>query len=131
VPPTTAPATVPANAGSDEAAVRDVFLAWINAQPKDALDDIVEDFASIADVHRQGMAQHSDADLAKYSGRVDSVTIVDATHADVRYTILFDGVPNFSMMPGQAIKIDGKWMVTRDTVCNLLTYGGLTCPPRA
>jgi hypothetical protein len=57
--------------------------------------------------------------------------MIDDTHADVRYTILHGGVPNFSNMPGAAIKIDGKWMVTRETVCNLLTYGGLHCPPRA
>ena len=34
-------------------------------------------------------------------------------------------------MTGAAIKINGKWLVTRETVCNLLTYGGLRCPPRA
>jgi hypothetical protein len=116
---------------ADEAAVRDVFLAWINAQPKDALDDIVEDFASIAETHRQGVAQHTDADLALYSGQVDSVAIVSPTRAEVQYTILHDGVPSYSRMSGEAIKIDGKWMVTRQTVCNLLEYGGLTCPPRS
>jgi hypothetical protein len=131
VPATTVPATVPAIAGSDAAAIRDLFLAWINAQPKDDLEGIVEDFASIAETHRQGVAQHTEADLALYSGRVDSVTMIDDTHADVRYTILHGGQPQFSMMPGQAIRIDGKWMVTRETVCELLTHGGLTCPPRA
>jgi hypothetical protein len=130
VPPATVPAGT-ANATGDEAAIRDVFLAWINAQPKDALDGIVEDFASIAETHRQGMAQHSAADLALYSGRVDSVTIISATRAEVQYTILHDGRPQYSYMPGEPVKIDGTWMVTRQTVCNLLTHGGLTCPPRA
>jgi hypothetical protein len=130
VPPTTAQ-TDPVNVSADEAAIREVFLAWINAQPKDALDDIVEDFASIAETHRQGVAQHTEADLALYSGQVDSVTIVSPTRAEVQYTILHGGVPNFSRMPGEAIKVDGKWMVTRQTVCTLLKYGGLTCPPRA
>jgi len=130
VPPTVPP-TLPAVTGPDEAAVRDVFLAWINAQPKDALEGIVEDFASIADVHRQGTAQHTDADLATYAGQVDSVKIVSPTRAEVQYTILHNGVPDFSRMPGEAVKIDGKWMVTRQTVCNLLKYGGLTCPPRS
>jgi hypothetical protein len=129
-PPATAPAGI-VNVSGDAAAVRDLFLRWINAQPKGDVSGIVEDYASIADAHQQGIAQHSSDDLAKYSGRVDSVTMVDADHADVRYTILHDGRPQYSMMPGAAIRIDGKWMVTRETLCNLLTYGGITCPPRA
>jgi len=128
--PTTVP-TAPANVSSDEGAIRDVFLAWLDATERNAMDGIVEDFASIAATHLEGMHQHSEADLLKYSGRVDSVTIIDDTHADVRYSVLFDGRPQFSNMPGAAIRIDGKWMVTRETVCNLLTYGGLHCPPRA
>jgi hypothetical protein len=125
--PTTAPDTA---TSSDEPAIRAAFLGWINAQPKDGVNEYVEDFGSIADSLRQGIAQHSAEDLAKYSGLVDSVRIIDATHADVRYTILFDGYPQYAQQPGQAIKIDGIWKVTRDTVCNLLTYGGITCPPR-
>jgi len=128
---TTVPTTAPAAATGEEADIRAVFLAWLDAQERNAMDGIVEDFASIAATHLEGMHQHSEADLAKYSGRVDSVTIIDATHADVRYTVLFDGRPQFSMVPGQAIKIDGRWMVSRETVCNLLKNGGLTCPPRA
>jgi hypothetical protein len=132
--PPEAPVTAPTgnvNGSGGEAAVRDLFLAWINAQPKGNVSGIVEDYASIADAHQQGIAQHTAASLAKYSGRVDSVTMVDADHADVRYTILYDGRPQYSMMPGGAIRVDGKWMVTRETLCNLLTYGGITCPPRA
>jgi hypothetical protein len=119
-----------ASDGSDEAQIRAAFLSWIDAQPKDALDEYVEDFESIADSLRQGIAQHTAEDVAKYSGRVDSIQIIDATHADVRYTILFDGAPQYAQQPGQAIKIDGVWKVTRDTVCNLLEFGGITCPAR-
>jgi hypothetical protein len=77
------------------------------------------------------MAQHSPENLARYSGRVDSITLVDETHADVVYSILFDGIPQYAERRGRAIKIDGTWMVSRDTVCALLTLGGITCPPPA
>jgi hypothetical protein len=116
---------------SAEKAIRTAFLGWMNAQPHDDISEYVEDHASILESLRQGMAQHSSAGLAKYTGRVESVQIVDATHAAVRYTILFDGNPNFADQPGEAIKIDGVWKVSRDTVCNLLTNGGITCPPRS
>jgi hypothetical protein len=116
---------------SDEEQIRAAFLGWIYKQPKDGVNEYVEDFESIADSVRQGIAQHTADDLAKYSGRVDSVQIIDATHANVRYTILWDGDPQYAQQPGQAVKIDGVWKVTRDTVCNLLKYGGITCPPRS
>jgi heat shock protein HslJ len=112
---------------SAEAAIRGAFLGWIDAQPHDAAGPYVQDFASIVGAVRRGMAQHSAADLARYSGRVDSVAIVDATHASVRYSILFDSSPQYADQPGEAIKVGGVWMVSRATVCHLLTYGGITC----
>jgi hypothetical protein len=115
---------------SAENAIRTAFLGWMNAQPHDQIGEYVEDHASILESLRQGMAQHSSGGLAKYSGRVESVQILDATHAAVRYTILLDDNPQFANQPGAAIKIDGVWKVSRDTVCNLLTFGGITCPPR-
>ncbi len=133
-PTTTSPpvssTTSPVADASDTDVIRAAFLGWIDAQPKDAIDPYVEDYASIQDSIRQGMAQHSPEDLAKYSGRVDSITLVDPTHAAVVYSILFDGTPQYAERQGQAIKIDGVWKVSRDTVCALLSLGGITCPPR-
>jgi hypothetical protein len=125
------PPTVATRDVSAENSIRDAFLHWINAKPKDAVDQYVEDYASIAEAHRQGIAQHSEEELAKYSGRVESIEIIDSTHANVRYTILFDGNPQYANQAGEAIKVDGAWKVSRDTVCDLLIYGGIACPPRA
>jgi hypothetical protein len=127
-PPSTS--TSPVAGTPDTDAIRTAFLGWIDAQPKDAIDAYVEDYPSIQDSLRQGMAQHSPEDLPKYSGRVDSIDLVDSTHADVQYSILFDGTPQFAGRQGQAIKIDGVWKVSRDTVCALVAVGGITCPPR-
>lgn len=112
---------------SDETAIRDAFLGWIDAKPHDAAGQYVENFASIVGAVRRGIAQHSAAELARYSGRVDSVAIVDATHASVGYSVLFDGSPQYAGQPGEARKIGGVWMVSRDTVCHLLSYGSITC----
>jgi hypothetical protein len=46
------------------------------------------------------MPQHSEADLAKYPGRVESVQVTDPDHAVVVYTLLFDGVPEFGRRSG-------------------------------
>ena len=78
-----------------------------------------------------GIARHSEADLAKYPGRVESVHVTDPDHAVVVYTLLFDGVPEFGRRSGNAVKIDGVWKVRRETECALLAPGGLTRPPRS
>lgn len=137
VTPSPIPVTAPVDTGSagaparDDAEIRAAFLGWIDAQPKDNVAQYVEDGAGIADALRQGMSQHGDDALSRYSGRVDSIQVIDATHADVRYSILFNGQPQYSMRPGKAIKFNGKWMVTRETVCELLAVGAVLCPPRA
>jgi hypothetical protein len=128
--PSPSTATTSSADAADIDAIRAVFLRWMNAENRDDITAYVEDAASILDAHRQGLAQHTPEDLAKYSGRVDSIQMIDATHADVVYTILWDRTPQYAFQPGQAVKIDGTWMVSRDTVCALLKYGGITCPPR-
>jgi hypothetical protein len=89
----------------------------------------VEDYDSIADSYREGIAQNTEETQARYTMRVDSVALTDATHADVRYTLLFDGQPRY-VQAGGAVKIDGRWYITRETVCSLLTNGGIKCPAR-
>jgi hypothetical protein len=130
---TTAPATTtppPADASPDELAIRDVYMHLIGQVPRDALDAYVEDFASIADSWRAGMAQNSEDTMQRYTMRIDSVTMTDDTHADVRYSLLYDARPAYPDQAGGAVKIDGRWYITRETVCSLLTHGGITCPAR-
>jgi hypothetical protein len=127
--PTSTTTRTPTRQGATaEAAIRTAFLGWIDARPHDAVQAYVQDYASIADALRKGMAQHTSAALDQYSGRVDSVALVDADHAKVRYTILFNGQPQYERRPGEALKIDGRWVVSRNTVCELLAEGQIACP---
>jgi hypothetical protein len=134
--PTVTPVTttIPEPTGpmsEDEVAIRNAFGSLVGQNPRDALEPYVEDFASIADSWREGMAQNSEEFMRRHASRADRVTITDDTHADVEWSLLLDGTSRFGTLPGGAIKIDGKWYITRDTVCNLLTYGGIICPPRS
>ncbi|MBV9953150.1 MAG: hypothetical protein JO291_14450 [Acidimicrobiia bacterium] len=125
---TTTPTTV-RTPDQDVTAIRAAFLGWIDATPKDDVAAYVEDYASIQTSLQAGIAQHSTEDLSTYSGRVDTISLLDATHAAVTYSIVHNGVPQFSERPGRAVKVTGVWKVTRGTVCDLLALGGITCPP--
>lgn len=128
---TTAPvATLPPSDNSDDVGIRAAFTGWLGSGDRTDISAFVEDAASIADAQAEGLAQHSPADLASYAGQVDAIVMIDETHADVTYTVLHAGTPQFPRVAGHAVKIDGTWYVTRDTACNLFSYGGITCPPR-
>jgi hypothetical protein len=137
VPPGVVPTEVGSNGGgffnptsADQQQIELAFLGWLRGKTLDEAALHIEDFASIRDAEAQGIAQHTPQDLAGFDGRVESVVITDPTHADVVYTVLHDGQPLYPNRPGKAVKVGGKWMVTRDTACALLSMGGITCPSR-
>jgi endonuclease/exonuclease/phosphatase family metal-dependent hydrolase len=61
--------------------------------------------------------------------RIDSITAVDDTHADVTYSLLLDGAPVLDHLPGAAVEVDGEWLVTLQTYCDVSTQGAETIPP--
>ncbi len=128
VPATTAPSFVPAT--SDEQEVTTLFLSWLRGQTDDEIRATFEDAESLLDAIHEGMAQHSESDLTKYSGVVNAIRMIDADHASVDYTLLFAGQPQFGVRTGTAVRIDGAWKVSRDTECALLALGNVSCPAR-
>lgn len=111
-------------------AIRAAFLGWTNTKPRDEVGDYVEDFDGIRDSIVAAAAK-APLPVDDYTGRVDDVSMIDATHALVTYDFLNGGTVVVAGRTGVAVKIDGRWMVSRDTVCAALAVGGTRCPPRA
>jgi hypothetical protein len=133
-PPSLAPptiTTVPAFAPTtdDERAIQELFEAWLRDHPDDDTRRMVEDADALLPSIHEGLAQHTPEDLAQYSGSVSAIRMLDADHAEVQYTLLHGGQPQFGLRTGTAVRIDGRWMVSRATECALLSLGGITCPP--
>jgi hypothetical protein len=61
--------------------------------------------------------------------RIDHVALVDATHADVTYTLLLDGAAVLDHLPGAAVAVNGRWLVTRRTYCEVSIQGATEIPP--
>jgi hypothetical protein len=128
-PTTTAAPFVPTS--DDEQEISQLVARWLRDQNDDEIRATFEDADSILDAIHQGMAQHSQEDLAKYSGHVDSIQITDPEHAVIEYTLLWNGQAQFGTRTGAVLKIDGAWRVSRDTECALLSLGNVPCPPRS
>ena len=47
---------------------------------------------------------------------VERVTFIDPEHAEVSVGIWMAGNPSPMLLPGQAVVVDGTWLVSRDTL---------------
>jgi hypothetical protein len=62
----------------------------------------------------------SDGSTIPVEATVIKVMMVSPTHADVRYAILEDGQPAMPAQTGVAVLVNGHWLVSTATLCNLL-----------
>jgi hypothetical protein len=114
----------------EQGRIAQAFLTLLSTKPP--LDvakqrAVLEDYDQIATVINEAAARNPD--VACYSGRVDQVSITDPTHASVVFSVLCNNNPVIANVHGQAIKLNGAWKVRRQTECDLLAYGGVSCPP--
>jgi len=60
--------------------------------------------------------------------RIDAIEPVDDTTVAVTYTLLLDGDPVLDHLPGEAVLVDGRWLVSLRTYCDVSTQGAETIP---
>jgi hypothetical protein len=53
---------------------------------------------------------------------------VSGTVAEVIYDFLFGGTPTYPDLSGDAILVDGTWMITREMFCSIMTSARVGCP---
>jgi hypothetical protein len=127
IPPTatTAPPFVPTSA--DEQQIADLVARWLTYQSDDEIRATIQGADSILDAMHEGMRQYQ-MNLSAYSGRADAVHLVDDSHADIVFTLFLNGGVLYGNQHGHAVKVDGRWMMTRDSECSLLALGSISCP---
>jgi hypothetical protein len=121
------PSTTSYPAGSTEAEVVTAFLGWTDTMPLDAKAPYVQDFDQIRASMEQASAQRP-AGLDSLHGVVESVTVVDPTHAHVVYAFVNGDQTIVSGLPGDLVKIGGRWRVTKETVCAGFALASVRCP---
>ncbi|MGX1809078.1 hypothetical protein ACWIGI_25435 [Nocardia sp. NPDC055321] len=124
---TAAVTTTAAAAKADEAttkAITDAFTTFFNAKtPTEQRIATVEKGQEFAAVLQAAAANPQ---ASGTSATVSAVKVVDATHADVTYTLLLNGTPALPDQAGNAVKEGDKWKVATITFCALLAIQGGT-----
>ena len=82
----------------------------------------IEDGESVRSVVASGFAANQ-AIVSRISVKIHDVTLKDATHADVTFSLLLDGNAVLDHLPGQAVKIGGTWYVSKRSFCDVGTQG--------
>ncbi len=54
---------------------------------------------------------------------------VQGSVAEVIYDFLFAGTPTYPDLTGDAVLIDGTWMITREMFCSIMSSARVGCPP--
>jgi endonuclease/exonuclease/phosphatase family metal-dependent hydrolase len=65
---------------------------------------------------------------ARASATVDSIVLTGPDTAEVTYSVLLDGEVALSAVAGNAVRVDGRWLVGQDTFCAIATQGSDTLP---
>jgi outer membrane protein assembly factor BamB len=125
-PPPTTPEK-PRTFTGEAARVAKVVDTWLNADSLDATVGAIEDGTRLRGTIKF-VLEHAPGPLGAYSGRVDDVHVVDKGKADITFSVLLNGSAVVDHRKGRAVRIKGKWKVTRKTVCELIALGGTRCP---
>lgn len=75
-----------------------------------------------------GLFGQNAALATRASATVDSIVLTSPDTADVTYSVLLDGQVALGGVAGNAVKVDGRWLVGQQTFCNIATQGAETLP---
>ena len=130
-----APSTTTTAAGGgsmdDEthAAITAAFQAVFNGDITDIERKLaaIEDRELIRSFFVEGYERSKDV-ASKIRVRIDAIELIDHSLAKVTYTLLLEGNAVLDHLPGGAINVDGRWLVTRRTYCEVSTQGAAEIP---
>jgi hypothetical protein len=115
------PATTPAGSPTEQITAN--WIAFFNYQtPAATRLSLLEDGSTL----QQAMAlgdRFAKQQKLQETATVAKVKLIDATHAEVTYTINNRGSAFFSDATGNAILVDGEWKVAKASFCTLIQLG--------
>jgi hypothetical protein len=119
-------AAAPSEPQDATAAVTLAFEQWLDGSQPEASLAVIEDAARLQPALAE--AAKKLPGVASYRGRVNSVHFTNSTSAEVNYSVLAGRVLIRANLTGIAVLVDGRWLVSSETVCNLLATNGIACP---
>jgi endonuclease/exonuclease/phosphatase family metal-dependent hydrolase len=129
VPDFLTPVTAPSGGAVDvdpetEAAITTAFETLFNGDVTDIEEKL--SYLEDADLLREAFVARFEAvqDIAPLIRvRIDAIGAVDGDRAPVTYSLLLEEAVVLDHLPGEAVLVDGRWLVSRRTYCEVATQG--------
>ena len=113
---------------STRAGIRQAFQAAYGAgTPADQRLSAIDDPAGVEDALRAAVAGPLGQQAANAAVVVNDITLVTDTSAQVKYSILIAGQPQYTDRVGSSVYVKGSWRVSRATICTDLAIVGADC----
>lgn len=129
--PRTTASTRPADASANPAVADAVTAAFTNLfapnPDPDAQLSTLENAAALREsfiARKQAVGPLAD----RTAVRIDSFDRATPDAVDVTFSILLDGNVVLDALPGRAVRVDGRWLVSTETYCQVATLGVDTIP---
>jgi hypothetical protein len=116
----TKPAGEPTSGPAAQAAITTLYENFFSA-PVPQAKTMLEDGSSLSAAFKAALKLKGNV---TESAKVKTVTISGPTTADVTFELDGDGTPLIPSSNGQAVYVNGKWLVAKQTFCTLVELGG-------
>lgn len=121
----------PADPDAARAAIIETFTTAYNGSlPVELRRAHIEDSEELGPYMDRSVAPYGEI-VAHQTVTLGDIVFLDAERAAVAYTLTFEGLTAPITGVGYAVvDDDGRWKVSRETVCAQMMGAGVTCPPR-
>ena len=133
VPPSTTETTIvegdpPADRQAVEAEIDRAFhLAFDAGHTDEERFAVVEDGPALLPAGRAAAAKYPEA-AKSITVTVHRIVFRDPTHAAVNFELFYERAMLLGPQDGEALLVDGRWLVSRDTRCRIIEQAGVACP---
>jgi hypothetical protein len=123
------PGEPPADSERAREAISEAFARYGDLSDDGSAALGVEGGESLGWAVAEARAKHPSYQDVEIGFTVDEVVFVDPEHAAVWYSLLMHGRTYLSRQRGDAVLIDGEWLMARSTFNQIMALGGVTLPP--
>ena len=103
---------------------------WGGENPREVRLSVLDDPTNLDATMDEVRARYEEASASTVP-ELGDVVFTDASNASFLFRLRYVGAPLLPTRIGTARLIDGRWLITRATLCEVLSQGGSTCPPGA
>ena len=126
-PPLAPPGEQPADPEAARAAVRAIYAqAWNHTSTRGQKLAAIHDTRGVEAAMERAAASYGGA-VGTTVVEVGDIVFISPEQAQLHFRLNYEGAPSLGNRLGTAVLVDGRWLVTRSSYCEILSVAGAAC----